>query len=394
MSTGRNAVIFIIVMMVLLSAAGCGKHLALSNERPVATVGANKIYDVSLDREVIKSMQVVRNKMRNEFYGFSPLRMLKLLRGNLAYLLQETALVLPAGSLDRNEVLEEADNRASEKAKEVYDLLKKGESWDKLNEEYSQFEGKADGGKLPLFPRGYPNMPEDFYNSKPGDISQPFQWSFGYSILRLDSVTKGSDGKEQFGASMILIVPDEKAVTAEMIGNILNKKQVEIIDPVIRGYQMYDSKEYDRAIQYLASKSPAPGWPDLGYYVSSLCAQAKGDTEGRIKYLRSAVEHSRELSGLRSYYQIELGDILLANGDLSAGDYFRKAFDESANDYDIVKMSLARFEKMGDDEYANKAKERLVELDNMIQRRSGGSISNDEVVTGEVHAPKPDFGDL
>ena len=394
MSMRRNAVISIIVMMVVLSAAGCGQHLALSKERPVATVAANKVFDVALDREVLKSMQIVRNKNRNDFYGFSPLRMLKLLRSNLAYLLQETALVLPAGSLDRNEVLKEADKRAADKAKEIYDLLKKGESWDKLNEEYSYFEGKANGGKLPPFPRSMEGLPEEFYKLKPGEVFPPFKWSFGYSVLRLDSITAGPDGTDQCEASMILIVPDEKAVTAEMIENILNKKQVEIIDPVIRGYQIYDHGDYDRAIQYLESKSPAPGWPDLGYYVLSLCANAKGDLEGRIKYLRSAVEHSRELSGLQPYYEMELGDIFLEKGDLSAGDYFRRAFDQSANDYDIVQMSLARFEKMGDDEYALKAKDRLGEFDDMIKRRTGGGIPNSDVATGEVHAPKPDFGEL
>ena len=393
MRVKRYAFVFIISVLVILF-AGCGQHLAVSKERPVATIGANKVFDVALEREILKSMQIIRNKNRNDFYGFSPLRTLKLLRGNLDYLIRETVLVLPGGSLDRNDVLKAADNRAAGKAKEIYDRLQKGESWDKLNEEFSQYEGKSDGGKLPPFARGKEGLSEDFYKLKPGEIFPPFQWSFGYTILRLDGITKGPDGQDQIQASMILIIPNEKAQTEEMINNILSKKVVEIVDPVIRGFQLYEQKDYDGALNYLQGKLPAPKWTDLGYYVLSLCAQAKNDTGGMEKYLRSAIDHSSELGGLRSYYEMEIGDILEAKGDKSGADYYRKAFDRSENDYEIVKTALERFERIGDDEYALKAKARLGELDDLIKGNTGGGLPSGDVVTGEVHAPRPDFGDL
>ena len=205
----RMIVIGFTGMFFCLILTGCHGDISVAKERPVAKVGASKVYDISLEREVLRSMQIIRNNKRNDFYGFSPLRSLKIIRGNLAYLIQETALVLPAGTLDKGEISRNADKLAEETAQEVYNLLMDGKSWDEVNEEYSSFENKDNGGELPPFPRGHAGLPEGFYDLNPGDILPPFKWSWwGHTIMRFDGVSEGDDRKEQFHASIILILPD------------------------------------------------------------------------------------------------------------------------------------------------------------------------------------------
>ncbi len=395
MSFKKCIIFFIISAAVVLAINGCAGNVETTKDRPVAVIGANKIYQPNLDREVLHSFQVVRNNRRNDFFGFSPLRTLKIMRANLAYLIQSTALVLPAGSLDKEEITKAAEAKAQETADEVYEKLLAGEDWNKLNEEYSAYENKGKGGELPAFTKGESGFPDEFYDLEPGDILPPFKWAYwGYGVARLDSISKTAEGQPQYHASIILIVPDEAAVKNDMIQDVLRRKQVEILDPPLKGFDMYLNGDYDGAIAFLEDKSPAPGWPDLGYYVMSMCAAAKGDTDARLNYLKKAVEHSQQSAGLLSYYEIEIGDIMLAKGDESAEGYFRDAYDHHGNNMDVVKLTLERFEASGDTEYAEKAKARLADMEAINKRLPASGTPTGTVAQGEVTADKPSFEDL
>jgi peptidyl-prolyl cis-trans isomerase SurA len=75
---------------------------------------------------------------------------------------------------------------------EIYDQLKNGRSWDELCKEYSEDTNtKNAGGKLRPFGVGtFPSIPDfestAFALQNPGDISDPFQTSVGWHIVRLE----------------------------------------------------------------------------------------------------------------------------------------------------------------------------------------------------------------
>lgn len=386
---------FIIVgMAVLLGSAGCKADLTGFKERKVGKVSTTFVYDTSLYRAVKNSKEVIRTRERNVFFGFSPIRELTLMRDNLSYLIEQTALVLPAGALDTREVNAEADRRAHAIAQDIYERLVAGESWEQLNEEYSFYGDKEDGGIMPPFGRDVARMPEEFFNLKQGELLEPVRTSWGYDIYRLDEITVGPDGEPQYNARRILIIPDEKKVKAEMIDEVLNRKQVEILDPVIKGFDMYTGGEYEEAIEYLEKKSPAPAWPDLGYYVLSLCAEALGDKEKRLEYLNKAIENIPESGTHLPYYEFEVGDILWDKGDESAKERYRSAYDNSSNDYVIVLMGIERFTMVGDEEYAETARKRKEEMDVYNKGMDSRGAPDSEIRTGSVTPDKPEFEDL
>ncbi len=388
--------ITLLVMTItgLLSASGCLTHGVVVKESPVAKIGADYVYDTSLEREVMKSKGVVRHREGNDFYGFSPFKELVLMRGNLAYLIQQTALVQPASTLDKGEIKREADKRAQELVNDIYERLKAGESWDELSAKYSAYEDKAKGGWLPPFAKEGSGMPSAFYDLAPGGVLEPQASAWGYDIFRLDRIEPDADGVEKYYAQRILILPDESGVKSEMINDILAWWSVEIVDPVMKGFDLYSKKDYDSAMELLDRKSPTKEWPDLGYYVLSLCADAKGDTEARYNYLLKAVEFAKERDTLSPYYEMEIGDILWGKGDESAKGHYRISYDSQSNDYDIVKMLLARFEAVGDDEYLRMAEERLAQIEDMIETRVVEKTPGSILEQGEVVADKPDFEDL
>lgn len=84
------------------------------------------------------------------------------------------------------------DTRTKDKIFEIYDQLKSGRSWDELCKEYSEDSNtKNAGGKLRPFGVGaLPSVPEfeatAFALQNPGDISDPFQSSIGWHIVRLE----------------------------------------------------------------------------------------------------------------------------------------------------------------------------------------------------------------
>ncbi len=384
----------VFISTVLLGSTGCKTDLSPYSERPVAKVSAESIYNTNLSREVTHSKSVIRTRERNDFFGFSPIRELMLMRENLGYLIERTALVLPAGALSQGEIKAMANVRAKELAEDIYNRLDAGESWDELNEEYSYYGGKDNGGIMPGFERDYGRMPQAFFDISPGDVYGPVETVWGFDIFRLDEITEGANGEQFYNARRILILPDEKEVKAEMIDDVLRRKQVEILDPVIKAYDMYIRGEYDDALTYLKGKVPTPGWVDLGYYVLALCARAAGDADSYYEYLLKAREIAAEAGTLLPYYEMEIGDVFREKGDDKALERYRAAYDGSSNDYDIVVLLIERFDEVGDEEYAGIARNRKKEMEEYMNMTNTTGPDDAIIKTGDVTPDKPEFEDL
>ena len=78
---------------------------------------------------------------------------------------------------------------AKKKIDELYNRLKKGESWDKLVAQFSEDAGSAaNGGELPPFGTGrmIPSFEEvAFKMQKPGEIAPPVQTPYGWHVIKL-----------------------------------------------------------------------------------------------------------------------------------------------------------------------------------------------------------------
>lgn len=96
----------------------------------------------------------------------------------------------PAQTRARHILLEKIAPDALEKAKNILQQLKAGESFESLAKTYSTDTGSAArGGDLGYFAAGKMVKPfEDAVNAltKPGDLSEPVETQFGYHIIRLE----------------------------------------------------------------------------------------------------------------------------------------------------------------------------------------------------------------
>jgi len=99
------------------------------------------------------------------------------------------------GEVEVSHIMLRAGNRDEVKAKslivEIREKLNKNEKWEDLVKQYSEDPGSKDtGGKLRPFGVGSRIPPEfeavAFSLKNPGDISDPFQTSFGWHIVRLE----------------------------------------------------------------------------------------------------------------------------------------------------------------------------------------------------------------
>ncbi len=79
--------------------------------------------------------------------------------------------------------------RQTRRIKEIYNRLKKGESFESLAKDYSDDRKTAqNGGKLPWIAinKSHPSFEKEVFKIKsPGDISKPFRTPFGYHIVKL-----------------------------------------------------------------------------------------------------------------------------------------------------------------------------------------------------------------
>ena len=77
--------------------------------------------------------------------------------------------------------------KKEDKAKWIYDQIKKGGDFEKLAKEYSDCPSKANGGDLGYFGKG--QMVGEFetaaFSMKEGEISKPVKTQFGYHIIKV-----------------------------------------------------------------------------------------------------------------------------------------------------------------------------------------------------------------
>ncbi len=89
---------------------------------------------------------------------------------------------------------DEAKNKVKAEAQAVLDSIKQGSDFSQMAKEHSKDPGSADnGGDLGFFGKGemVPAFEASAYALKPGEISELVESSFGFHIIKLDSVEGG-----------------------------------------------------------------------------------------------------------------------------------------------------------------------------------------------------------
>jgi len=91
-------------------------------------------------------------------------------------------------------------------AQDIHAKIKKGESFSDLAKKFSKDRGSADkGGDVGYFTRG--KMVPEFENAaaglKPGEVSEPVKTRFGYHIIKLTDIKKGTQASFEQSAESI-----------------------------------------------------------------------------------------------------------------------------------------------------------------------------------------------
>jgi len=90
---------------------------------------------------------------------------------------------------------------------DIYSMVLKGEDFGLLAKDYSEDPGSAaQNGSLGYFGKGQmvPEFEQMAFNMQPGQVSKPFKTSFGWHILKVDSLKISAEGQPQVKASHIL----------------------------------------------------------------------------------------------------------------------------------------------------------------------------------------------
>lgn len=126
-----------------------------------------------------------------------------------------------------------AGNDAAVKNKmfDIYDQLKAGRSWDELCKEFSEDPNtKNTGGKLRPFGVGaMASVPEfetmAFSLQKPGDVSDPFQSSVGWHVIRLEKKIPLPPYTEMEASLKRRVARDERLQLSQLALNAKRKKE-------------------------------------------------------------------------------------------------------------------------------------------------------------------------
>lgn len=105
---------------------------------------------------------------------------------------------------------EETIEKQRQKALDVYELAKKGQSFAELAKQYSEGPSRNNGGDLGTFTRG--NMVKPFadraFSMEAGDISEPVRTQFGWHVIKVEKVNPAfteslEDVSEKIKANLI-----------------------------------------------------------------------------------------------------------------------------------------------------------------------------------------------
>jgi peptidyl-prolyl cis-trans isomerase SurA len=104
------------------------------------------------------------------------------------------------------------EEKAKQKVNQIYNDLKKGESFSELAKKYSDDKySKNAGGDLgwvtAMLPEGFYEFENRIYSLKPGEFSKPFRTKFGYHIVKLENERPA---RGEIEASHILIRDKKK----------------------------------------------------------------------------------------------------------------------------------------------------------------------------------------
>lgn len=138
-------------------------------------------------------------------------------------------------------------------------MVRKGEDFGLLAKDYSDEPGSAaQNGSLGLISKGQmvPEFEKVAFSLKPGQISQPFKTSFGWHIVKVDSIAVTPEGQPQVKASHILKkvnssqdTKDAMVDTAESARKLIKKLGIDAaakqlkLNPVDTD-AMYEDAEY------------------------------------------------------------------------------------------------------------------------------------------------------
>ncbi len=121
-----------------------------------------------------------------------------------------------------------------EEADKVYSMVKAGEDFSKIAQEYSSCPSKSSGGSLGKFGKGQmvSEFEEAAYALEEGKISEPIKTQFGYHVIKLDKkYPKQQFAYEDVANEIAANLVDEKQHThyRERVQDLMMKHSVEML---------------------------------------------------------------------------------------------------------------------------------------------------------------------
>ena len=171
----------------------------------------------------------------------TPVGQLSLVRTQFGYHLIKVKDKKPArGEVEVSDILLRAGATDDDKIKStifsVYDQLKAGRNWDEVCKEYSEDANTKDaGGRLRPFGVGaLPTVPEfevvAFSLQNPGDVSDPFQSSLGWHVIRLEKKIPLPPYKEMEASLKRRVGRDERLQLSQQVLNEKRKREYGFVE--------------------------------------------------------------------------------------------------------------------------------------------------------------------